>query len=238
MEDLFEISDVELEKENLIDDDLNSDDEATFGTKINQPIKLIEYHKDEIEKSVPAINLSQIEYNKMKIVKEEDLYSFQRRKYKSQNIDNLIKDEKRNKEKLQQKLELLKKKEKLMNEFITEFKKNYIELKKFNRRNTTVHNQKTNFIKKSIFGEGGIEEELSEGDENDEFGSDYENEQNEIEDFAIKGKQSVNVGVTDFSKKNEIKKGNLGGKLGKSVIDGLFKNKLRNKLKKERAKSK
>ena len=238
VEDLFEISDVELEKENLIDDDLNSDDEATFGTKINQPIKLIEYHKDEIEKSVPAINLSQIEYNKMKIVKEEDLYSFQRRKYKSQNIDNLIKDEKRNKEKLQQKLELLKKKEKLMNEFITEFKKKYIELKKFNRRNTTVHNQKTNFIKKSIFGEGDIEEELSEGDDNDEFGSDYENEQNEIEDFAIIGKQSVNVGVTDFSKKNEIKKGNLGGKLGKSVIDGLFKNKLRNKLKKERAKSK
>ena len=28
---------------------------------------------------------------------------------------------------------------------------------------------------------------------------------NEIEDFAIKAKQSVNVGVTDFSKKNEIK---------------------------------
>jgi hypothetical protein len=95
VEDLFEISDVELEKENIIDDDLNSDDETTFGTKINQPIKLIEYHRDEIEKSVPIINLSQIEYNKMKIVKEEDLYSFQRRKYKSQNIDNLIKEEKK-----------------------------------------------------------------------------------------------------------------------------------------------
>ena len=70
----------------------------------------------------------------MKIVKEDDLYSLQRRKYKSQNIDNLIKEERRTKEKLEQRLELLKKKEKLMNEYIIEIKNNLAERRKFNRR--------------------------------------------------------------------------------------------------------
>ena len=40
IEDLFELSDFELEKENLIDDDLNSDDDNFFESKINQPISL------------------------------------------------------------------------------------------------------------------------------------------------------------------------------------------------------
>ena len=240
IEDLFELSDFELEKENLIDDDLNSDDDNFFESKINQPIKLNEYYYEEIQKEIPIINLAQIEYNKMKIGKEDDLYSFQRRKYKSQNIDNLIKDERKNKEKLEQRLELLKKKEKLMNEYINEIKINLAERRKYNRRNTTVHNKKTNYIKKSLFGEeDNIIEEFDDEDNNDEqYGSDYENEQNEIEDFAIKGKKSVLVGEMTLDKSKEKKAGNWGGKLGKSVIDGLFKNKLRNKIRKQKPKSK
>ena len=239
IEDLFGLSDVEFEKENLIDEELNSDDDNAFENKINQPIKLNEYHYEEIQKEIPMINLDQIEYNKMKIVKEDDLYSFQRRKYKSQNIDNLIKEEKRNKEKLEQKLELLKKKEKLMNEYINELKNNVAERRKIIRRNTTVNNEKVNYIKKSIFGEeDNIEENIS-GENNDEnqYGSDYDNEQNEIDDFAIKGKQSVLVGNITYNKKKEKLEG-WGGKLGKSVIDGLFKNNLRNKMKRKKAKSK
>ena len=239
IEDLFELSDFELEKENLIDDDLNSDDDNFFESKINQPIKLNEFHYEEIQKEIPIINLAQIEYNKMKIVKEDDVYSFQRRKFKSQNIDNLIKDERKDKEKLEQRLELLKKKEKLMNEYIAEIKNNLAERRKFNRRNTTVHNKKTNYIKKSLFGkEDNIEELDDEDNDENQYGSDYENEQEEIEDFAVRGKKSVLVGDMVYNKTKETKAGNWGGKLGKSVVDGLFKNKLRNKLKKERAKSK
>ena len=194
IEDLFELSDFELEKENLIDDDLNSDDDNFFESKIIQPIKLNEYHYEEIQKEIPIINLAQIEYNKMKIVKEDDLYSLQRRKYKSQNIDNLIKEERRTKEKLEQRLELLKKKEKLMNEYIIEIKNNLAERRKFNRRNTTVHNKKTNFIKKSLFGnEDNIEELDDEDNDENQYGSDYENEEKEIEDFDVKGKKSVLV---------------------------------------------
>ena len=239
IEDLFELSDFELEKENLIDDDLNSDDDNFFESKIIQPIKLNEYHYEEIQKEIPIINLAQIEYNKMKIVKEDDLYSLQRRKYKSQNIDNLIKEERRTKEKLEQRLELLKKKEKLMNEYIIEIKNNLAERRKFNRRNTTVHNKKTNFIKKSLFGnEDNIEELDDEDNDENQYGSDYENEEKEIEDFDVKGKKSVLVGVLPYNTNKAKKGGNFGGKLGKSVLDGLFKNKLRNKWKKEKAKSK
>ena len=175
----------------------------------------------------------------MKIVKEDDLYSLQRRKYKSQNIDNLIKEERRTKEKLEQRLELLKKKEKLMNEYIIEIKNNLAERRKFNRRNTTVHNKKTNFIKKSLFGnEDNIEELDDEDNDENQYGSDYENEEKEIEDFDVKGKKSVLVGVLPYNTNKTKKEGNFGGKLGKSVLDGLFKNKLRNKWKKEKAKSK
>ena len=118
VEDLFEISDVETDKENMIYDELNSDEEIVFSTKIKQPIKLTEFHFDDIKKEVPEINLAQIEYNKMKVVKEDDLYSLQRRKYKSQNIDNNIKELKKDIEKLEQQIDLIKQKEKVMKGFL------------------------------------------------------------------------------------------------------------------------
>ena len=64
-------------------------------------------------------------------------------------------------------------------------------------------------------------------DDNNNYGSDYENEQNEEEDFG-KGKQSVFVGDEDYIKNNVKSIGGWRGKLGKSVRDDMFKNKLRN----------
>ena len=241
VEDLFDISDVDIDKENIIDDDLNSDDEIVFNNKIRQPIKLTEYHIDDIKKEIPEINLAQIEYNKMKVIREDDLYSLQRRKIKNQNLDNKIKDLKKDIEKMEEKLDLIKSKEKIMKDYIEKVKKNYLEIRKFNRRNTSVHNKKTKLIKKSLLynGENIKEEDISEEDDDDDnnYGSDYENEQNEEEDFG-KGKQSVFVGDEDYIKNNVKSIGVWRGKLGKSVRDDMFKNKLRNKLKKIRAKSK
>jgi hypothetical protein len=241
VEDLFDISDVDIDKENIIDDDLNSDDEIVFNNKIRQPIKLTEYHIDDIKKEIPEINLAQIEYNKMKVIREDDLYSLQRRKIKNQNLDNKIKDLKKDIEKMEEKLDLIKSKEKIMKDYIEKVKKNYLEIRKFNRRNTSVHNKKTKLIKKSLLynGENIKEEDISEEEDDDDnnYGSDYENEQNEEEDFG-KGKQSVYVGDEDYIKNNVKSIGGWRGKLGKSVRDDMFKNKLRNKLKKIRAKSK
>ena len=243
VEDLFEISDVETDKENMIYDELNSDEEIVFSTKIKQPIKLTEFHFDDIKKEVPEINLAQIEYNKMKVVKEDDLYSLQRRKYKSQNIDNNIKELKKDIEKLEQQIDLIKQKEKVMKDYIEKVKKKYLELRKFSKRNTSVHNKEVKFIKKSLLYKGGEnirEEDISdEEDEKDDirYGSDYENEQNEEDDFA-KGKQSVYVGARENKETEDNQLGRFGGTLGRSVNDFMFKNKLRNKLKNYRPKSK
>ena len=243
VEDLFEISDVETDKENMIYDELNSDEEIVFSTKIKQPIKLTEFHFDDVKKEVPEINLAQIEYNKMKVVKEDDLYSLQRRKYKSQNIDNNIKELKKDIEKLEQQIELIKQKEKVMKDYIEKVKKKYLELRKFSKRNTSVHNKEVKFIKKSLLYKGGEniqEEDISdEEDEKDDkrYGSDYENEQNEEDDFG-KGKQSVYVGARENKETEDNQLGKFGGTLGKSVNDFMFKNKLRNKLKNYRPKSK
>ena len=71
----------------------------------------------------------------------------------------------------------------------------------------------------------------------EKYGSDYENEQNEEDDFG-RGKQSVYVGTREKKEEDDNQLGRLGGTLGKSVNDFMFKNKLRNKLKNYRPKSK
>ena len=233
--DLFEISDVDTDKENIIFDDLNSDEELVFENKIKQPIKLIEYPLDKIKIDIPIINLDQIEYNKMKVVKEDDIYSIQRRKYKSQNIDNNIKELKKNIEKIEQQLTLIKEKEKIMKDYIKKVKNKYLELKSRFRRTTSVHNVNVRTITKSILYKGGenIKEEINDDDDESGIGSDYGNEEKENDDFEDK-KESVFVGNYD----NLQPINNWRGNLGKSVNDNLFKNKLKNKLKKMRAKSK
>ena len=233
--DLFEISDVDTDKENIIFDDLNSDEELVFENKIKQTIKLIEYPLDKIKIDIPIINLDQIEYNKMKVVKEDDIYSIQRRKYKSQNIDNNIKELKKNIEKIEQQLTLIKEKEKIMKDYIKKVKNKYLELKSRFRRTTSVHNVNVRTITKSILYKGGenIKEEINDDENESGIGSDYVNEEKENDDFEEK-KESVFVGNYD----NLQPINNWRGNLGKSVNDNLFKNKLKNKLKKMRAKSK
>ena len=240
IEDLFELSSEEAEKENIIDDELNSDDEIVFAEKVRQPIKLTEFHIEEVEKEIPKINLAQIEYNKMKIVKEDNLYSIQRRKYRSQNIDNNIKELKKDIEKMKQKLEIIKTKEKVMKEYIEKVEKNYAGIRRF-RKTPSVKNVKTKLIAKSLIyrGEEKIKEENIDDDEGyAEYNSDYENEQSEEEEknnFKINNiKQSVNVAFETGL--NFKKNGNKF--LAESVNENMFNNNLRNKLKKIRNKSK
>ena len=237
IEDPFEISDVENDKENIIYDELNSDEEIVFQNKIKQPIKLTELYFDEIKKEIPEINLAQIQYNKMKEIKEDDLYSIQRRKYKNQNLDNNIKELKKDIEKKEQQIELIQKKERAMKEYIEKVEKTYSDLKKYSRKKTSVYNKDIKFLKKSLLYKGGenIKEEETSEEGDKEIGSDYENEQNEEDDFA-KGKQSVFVG--NEQKDRKINKGLKNNPLGKSVRDDMFKNNLRNKLKHIKANSK
>ena len=239
VEDLFDIS---SEEEKIIDDELHSDDESVFENRISQEVQLSKTYLDEVRQFIPHINLTQIEFNKLKIIGEADLYSLQRRKYKNQNIDGNIKDYKKKIEKINDKLTVIKRKEKAMKDYLEKYKENYEALKPL-RMQTSVYKKEIKFIKKSLFGGDDKIDELS-GDEGG-FGSDYGNEQKEDSDtekkkkFSYKNKNNLKDTVAipmsnRFNTKKKEKK-----QLKRSVRDEVFTNKLKAKIMNdERANSK
>ena len=245
VEDLFNISSEDIEKEKIIDDELHSDDETVFEKKIKQPIKLTSNYFDNVKTIIPDINLKQIEINKLKIIKEDDLYSLQRRKYKSQNIDTNIKEFRTKIKELAERVKAIHQKEKIMKEYIEKVKEKYDDLKPI-RIQTSVYNKKTDFLKKSLFNVENIEEEISAEDMADgSIGSDYKNEENENSDKEnennfVNNKKDIKKSVFVGFFKNKNHKNNKNIKtLKQSVRDDFFKNKLREKLyKRDKANSK
>lgn len=254
VEDLFNLSSEEGEKEKIIHDELHSDEDTVFEEKIKNPNDLRKKHLDEVKNEIPKINLDQIEYNKLKIMAEADQYSLQRRKYKSQNIDKNIKELKKIIEKMNEKVAVSQQKEKIMREYIEKIKDKYNVLKPI-KTQSSVYNKKVDYIKKSIFRGENIKEEDDDGDDGEgvdgDLGSDYENEEKEESDKENKKEQKKEKEIENetkklFKYKNDMKRSAFFGRvknnakdLKQSVVDGMFKNKLRFKKKKrERAKSK
>ena len=129
VDELFDINNHEGKEEAIIDDELHSDDDTKFETKI-KPLKKIGIHYiPKIKKQVPLINLSQIEYNKQKVMNEADLYSFQRRKYINQNVDENIKNMKKRVNKYKYKCKLNKKKVNVFENYAKNIESNYKVLK-------------------------------------------------------------------------------------------------------------
>ena len=91
VDELFDLTNVEGEKEVIIQDELHSDDEIIFEKKIKNKNRICTEYLPQIKKLVPGLYLNQIEFNKKKVMNEADLYSFQRREYNKQNIDENIK---------------------------------------------------------------------------------------------------------------------------------------------------
>ena len=238
VEELFDISNEEGEKEKIIDDELHSDDESVFANKIKQTIQLSVKYLDNVKKSIPNINLKQIEYNKLKIVGEADLYSLERRKYKSQNINANIKELKKKIEKMTDKLNVIQQKEKVMKEYIDKIQDNYVSLKPIVKR-PSVYKVRINFINKPLFGEENIKEELDEDEKDMECGNDYSNEEKEEPEIEIEKKFNYKDNFKKSVFLGRIREQNNDTKLKHSVQDGIFKNRLRKKLKnRERANSK
>ena len=138
LEDLFEISDTENndKDEVLIDNMLHSDDETILENRINHNKTLSNYYKENINKEIPKINLELIEYNKLKVYQEIDLYSLQRRKYKGGNIDINIKIIRKRIKKIQEKENLNYKKVNAMKKYIDELKNKYILYKKIRTKSS------------------------------------------------------------------------------------------------------
>ena len=90
VDELFNLDNEEGEKEIIIQEELHSDDEVIFEKKIKNKNRINTNYITDIKKQVPHLYLNQIEFNKKKVMNEADLYSFQRREYNKQNIDENI----------------------------------------------------------------------------------------------------------------------------------------------------
>ena len=129
VDELFDINNHEGKETAIIDDELHSDDETIFEIKV-KPLKKITIHYiPKIKKQVPQINLSQIEFNKQKVMNEADLYSLQRRKYKMQNLDENIKTMKKKIKKLRHTCKINKKKLDVFEKHAKNMENNYKTLK-------------------------------------------------------------------------------------------------------------
>ena len=106
VENLFDISSEEGEEEKIIDDELHSDEDTIYEEKTKSKNKLSTNYIDQIALTIPKIDFNLINFNKQRVDKEIDLYSFERRNYNCGNIDKKIKEVNKKIIKLKNKLNL------------------------------------------------------------------------------------------------------------------------------------
>ena len=180
LEELFESNDSENDKDNegiLIESVIHSDDETTLEEKVKPKSSLSKTYNERILKQIPSINLSLIEFNKLKVYQEIDLYSLQRRNYKGQNIEDNIKTMKKKYKKMKIKERLNYKKEKAMKKFIDDLRNKYVLYKKIRTKSSALNSKVKYISNNEIIDLNKFEKE----DESDlDAGSDYLNEDDEI----------------------------------------------------------
>ena len=178
LEDLFDVSDDENEKEELlIDSELHSDDDTILENKIKAEKTIYKTYKDKIEKEIPKINLSLIEFNKLKVYQEVDLYSLQRRNYKGANLEDNIRILSRKIKRLKKKENLNYRKVKAMKKYIDDLKNKYIMYKRI-RTKSSAFNSEVKYISNNEIVD--INNFINQDDSGDDVGSDYLNEDDEI----------------------------------------------------------
>ena len=232
VEDLFNVSIEEGENEKIIEEELHSDDESNFENKIKQKKQMSKDCLEEIRKTIPSINLKQIEYNKLRAIKEVDRYSIQRRKFKKYYIKEL----KSKIEQMNNKVNLLEQKEKDMKEIIKNYKEKYQQIKLI-KDTLSAYRKRLSGLLEPIHNLDNIKEEENECQ--DFFDSDSEEKEKEEEkgkeqEKDIKKKYNININNNDF------KVSFIYGKRSKKKMENkFFKNNLKEKTKKiKRAKSK
>ena len=163
VEELFDLSNNEGEKEAIIDDELHSDDEIIFEKKIKSKKKIIIDYLPKIKREVPNLYLSQIEFNKSKVMNEADLYSCQRREYQMQNVDENIKMMKKKLKIIKRRCKINKQKCENFKNYIKECEENYKSLKNI-KVQISMKQEKVNFMKNEFFTQH-IKDVIDEEDE-------------------------------------------------------------------------
>ena len=202
IDELFDINNHEGKEEAIIDEELHSDDETVFETKV-KPLKKITIHYiPNIKKQVPKINLSQIEFNKQKVMNEADLYSLQRRKYKMQNMDENIKTMKKKIKKLKHICKLNKKKLNAFENYAKNMENNYKALKPL-KIQSSLGGVKIPKIQ-NFFKDGGDKNNFINGINDIDLGDDYIDNIEEDEIYDVSNTET-NAGTRiSISDKNNI----------------------------------
>ena len=214
IDELLDIDNISVENEEIIDDELNSDDEVLFEKKIKPKKKISTDFLKNIKEEVPSINLSQIEFNKLKVINEADAYSLQRRNFEQGNINGKIKNIRLQIKSLLKKVSMNKKKLNAIHNFIEDVKYNYKLLRPMKVQTSAAANpvhyireklldaveesiNESEIKEKKLFSDNKFKTEktaLEEGMENDDeiVGSDYSDEDEYIEHYGNKDSGSNN----------------------------------------------
>ena len=180
LEELFGSSNSENEQEEIIIDTvIHSDDETTLENKIIPKKSLSGTYLQEIQSKIPKINLDLIEFNKLKVFQEIDLYSLQRRNYKNMSVDDNINIIKKKIKKIKNKININSKKAEAMKKFIDDLKNKYILYKRIKTKSSAI-NSKVNYIANHEIIDLNQVEEKEEDDIDNDYGIDYLNENDEL----------------------------------------------------------
>ena len=165
IDELFDVSNIEVENEDIIDEELNSDDEVIFTKKVIPKKKISIDFLSEVHKQIPLINLSLIEFNKLKVINEADAYSLQKRKFEQKDINGKIKNIKKQIKDLEKHILINIKKLKVIQNFIEDVKYNYKLLRPL-KVHTTAAGNPVNYIREKLL---NIVEETINESENKEY---------------------------------------------------------------------
>ena len=201
VDELFDLENDEGEKEVIIQDELHSDDEVIFEKKVKNKVRINTSYLSEIKKKVPNLYLSQIEFNKKKIMNEADLYSYQRREYFKNNIDENIRLMKKRIKRLKKRIKINKEKLEVLIDFDKKVQEKYKVLKPL-KVQSSLKDYNISFMKREFFNFRNKKNDIiAEVDEKN-----YENEEKKNED-------SDDGDVDDYSDEMRKKK-----KYNKNVV--------------------
>ena len=202
VDELFDLENDEGEKEVIIQDELHSDDEVVFEKKIKNKVRISTMYLSEIKKKVPNLYLNQIEFNKKKIMNEADLYSYQRREYFKQNIDENIRLMKKRIKKLKKRLSINKQKLQALIEFDKKAKEKYKVLKPL-KVQSSLKDYNISFMRREFYNFRNKKNDvIAEVDEKN-----YDNEEKKNDDSQDEG--DVDDYSDEMRKKKKFNKNNI-----------------------------
>lgn len=211
VDELFDLENDESEKEQIIQDELHSDDEVIFEKKIKNKARINTMYLKEIKKKVPNLYLNQIEFNKKKIMNEADLYSYQRREYFKHNIDENIRLMKKRIKKLKKRLSINKQKLQALIEFDKKAKEKYEVLKPL-KVQSSLKDYNISFMKREFYNfrnkKNDVIDEVDEKNYDNEEKKNEESEDGDVDDYSdeMRRKNKYNKNVIATEANNEENK--------------------------------